>query len=160
MSATGLEVFDRTVQLTNIWLDDIMREMGWTDRQRAYHALRAVLHTLRDRLPVSETARLSAQLPMLIRGVFFEGWRPGTVPVPEFSRDEFLMHITDAFLFVMDADSQHIATAVLRVVARHISPGESEKIRHALPEGCRELWPASTDQQSATATAPGPLQPE
>ena len=150
MSATGLEVFDRTIQVTNIWLDDIMRETRWTDRQRAYHALRAVLHTLRDRLPVSESARLAAQLPMLVRGIFFEGWRPGHVPVAEYSRDEFLMHITDAFLFVMDADSREIATAVLRVLARHISPGEAEKIRAALPEGCRELWPASTERQPAS----------
>lgn len=157
MSATGLEVFDRTLQLTNVWLDDIMREMGWTDRHKAYHALRVVLHTLRERLPPAETARLSAQLPMLIRGMFFEGWRPGHVPVAEYSRDEFLMHITDSFVFDMEADSRQIATAVLRVLARHISSGEAEKIRFLLPESCRELWPAPNESplspaRSATAS--------
>ena len=144
MNATGLEVFDKTVQLTNVWLDDILREMGWTDRHKAWHALRAVLHTLRDRLPAPATARLSAQLPLMIRGMFFEGWRPGHVPVAEYSRDEFLMHITDSFLFDMEADSRQITMAVLRVLARHISAGEAEKIRHTLPEGCRELCPDST----------------
>jgi uncharacterized protein (DUF2267 family) len=141
MSATGLEVFDRTIQLTNIWLDDILRETGWTDRQKAFHALRAVLHTLRDRLPVNDAAHLSAQLPMLIRGLFFEGWHPSKTPVKERSRDEFLMHITDSFLFTVDADSRQIATAVLKVLARHVSAGEGEKICHVLPEGVRELWP-------------------
>lgn len=150
MSATGLEVFDRTLQITNIWLDDIMRETGWNDRQRAYHALRAVLHTLRDRLPVVDAACLAAQFPMLIRGIFFEGWKPGQVPVDERSRDEFLMHVTDAFLFVVDADSRQIATAVLRVLTKHISAGEVEKARRCLPEQVRDLWPTAVEPRSET----------
>jgi uncharacterized protein (DUF2267 family) len=48
MSATGLDVFDTTLQITNIWLDEIMAESG-PDRQVAWHALGAVLHTWRDR---------------------------------------------------------------------------------------------------------------
>ena len=49
-AATGLEVFDRTLQATHVWLDEIMDELG-PDRQHALHVLRAVLHALRDRLP-------------------------------------------------------------------------------------------------------------
>ena len=29
MSATGLDVFDKTLQSTNIWLGEIMEKMGW-----------------------------------------------------------------------------------------------------------------------------------
>lgn len=50
MSTNGLEVFDKTIQTTNIWLDEIMDEMG-PDRQLAWHTLGAVLRALRDRLP-------------------------------------------------------------------------------------------------------------
>ena len=60
MSATGLEVFDRTLQTTNIWLGEVMREAEWPDRHKAYRAVRIVLHALRDRLPVDEAAHLSA----------------------------------------------------------------------------------------------------
>jgi uncharacterized protein (DUF2267 family) len=81
MSATGLDVFDQTLQKTNIWLKEIMDDLG-PDRQRAYHALRAVLHTLRDRLTVEEAAHLSAQLPLLVRGIYFEGWHPRTSRPP------------------------------------------------------------------------------
>jgi uncharacterized protein (DUF2267 family) len=141
MSATGLEVFDRTLQATNIWLDDLMKEMGWADRQQAYHALRTVLHALRDRLPVNEAAHLSAQLPMLVRGIYFEGWHPAKTPVKERTQDEFLTHVTEAFLRDVEADSRQIASAVFRVIGRHVSAGEVDKIKHVLPEGIRALWP-------------------
>src|ERR687886_176925 len=65
MSSTGLEVFDRTVQETNIWLGEIAEDLG-PDRQVAYRVLRAVLHALRDRLTVEQAAHLSAQLPRML----------------------------------------------------------------------------------------------
>ncbi len=61
MSTTGLDVFDKTLQTTNIWLDEIGECDGiGPDRQRCYHALRAVLFALRDRLTVEEAAHLAA----------------------------------------------------------------------------------------------------
>lgn len=62
MSSTGLAPFDSTINTTNVWLHDKMDRMGWDDRHRAYHALRAVLHALRDHLSVDETAALGAHL--------------------------------------------------------------------------------------------------
>lgn len=141
MSATGLEVFDRTLQATNVWLDDIMQELDWTDRHRAYHALRTVLHALRDRLPVEDSAHFAAQLPMLVRGLYFEGWRPANVPVRERTRDEFLSHVTDAFVFDVDADSAEIMAAVLRAVNQHVTEGAVRKVQAVLPQPIRELWP-------------------
>ena len=73
MSATGLEVFDKTVQTTNAWLKEIMEATG-LDRRRAYRVLAAVLHALRDRLTVDEVAQLGAQLPILVRGLYYDQW--------------------------------------------------------------------------------------
>jgi uncharacterized protein (DUF2267 family) len=149
MSATGLEVFDRTIQTTNIWLDELMKELPWMKRHEAFHALRVVLHTLRDHLPINSVAHLSAQLPMLVRGLFFEGWRPAKTPVHERSRDEFLMHITDEFVLTIEADPRQIAKAVFRLLSKVISKGEAEKIRHSLPAAVRELWLDSLPQMPA-----------
>ena len=59
MSATGLEVFDKSIQTTNIWLDEIMEDMG-PDRQLAWHLLGAVLRTMRDRLPSGSARAIAA----------------------------------------------------------------------------------------------------
>lgn len=141
MPATGLEVFDQTLQTTHIWLDDLMRFLGWSDRQRAYHALRVVLQSLRDHLPINDAAHLSSQLPLLLRGVFFEGWSPAKTPLKERSSDQFLAHVNDAFLFDVEADARQIVAAVCRVLNKHVSAGEIDQIRHVLPAGIRNLWP-------------------
>ena len=140
MSATGLKVFDSTIQTTNIWLDDLMKELGWTDRHRAYFALRSVLHTLRDRLPVEEVAQFSAQLPLLVRGVFFEGWNPTGKPVPERTKDEFVAHVSEAFILDVEARPEQIVRGVFQVIARHVSAGEIGDVQQCLPAGVRQLW--------------------
>lgn len=140
MSATGLEVFDRTLQATNIWLDEVMQEADWADRHKAYRALRVVLHALRDRLPVDEASHLSAQLPMLLRGVFFEGWRPAETPVPVRSKDEFLSSLATAFASDTFSDPEGIARIVFGVLTRHLSNGECTKVKGVLPKEIRELW--------------------
>jgi Uncharacterized conserved protein (DUF2267) len=74
-AATGLDVFDKTLQTTNIWLDEIAAEIG-PDRQVAWHALGAVLRALRDRIPLDLAAHLGAQLPLLARGLYYDQWHP------------------------------------------------------------------------------------
>ncbi len=140
MSATGLKVFDSTIQTTNIWLDDIMRELGWTDRHKAYHALRSVLQTLRDRLSMDEALQLSAQLPLLVRGVFFEGWHPADKPRKERHWDEFVAHVSESFALDTEVNPTAITRAVLRVLCRHVDPGEAESLRRVLPAEIRDLF--------------------
>src|SRR5207247_10739936 len=75
ITVTGLDVFDKTLQTTNIWLDEIMATLG-PDRQVAWHVLGAVLHALRDRLQIGLAVHLGAQLPLLVRGLYYAQWNP------------------------------------------------------------------------------------
>jgi uncharacterized protein (DUF2267 family) len=142
MSATGLKIFDSTIQTTNIWLDDVMREMDWHDRHKAYHALRSVLQTLRDRLSVDEAAQLSAQLPLLVRGVFFDGWHPRHKPVKERHWDQFVAHVSESVALDTEVDPTAITRGVLKVLFKHVSGGEAESLKCVLPEQIRDLLPA------------------
>jgi len=142
MSATGIEAFDRTLQETHNWLKDLMYEMNWDDRHRAYLALRACLQTLRDRLMPEEAAHLGAQLPMLIRGFYYEGWSPANKPVKDRHTEQFLDHIRDYFRNEPDVDAETIARAVFKLLAHRIAKGEMEDIRLTLPSAIAEdLWP-------------------
>jgi uncharacterized protein (DUF2267 family) len=145
MSATGLEVFDRTIHKTNIWLKDLMEILGCTDRQEAYAALRATLHSLRDRLTIEETAQFAAQLPMLIRGFYYEGWDPTGKPVKARHRDEFLARVQRE-LERYEIDPEQVARGVFMVVANRISEGEVEDVEHLLPREIRDLWPSTVAQ--------------
>ena len=131
MSVTGLEVFDATVHKTNAWLKRLMAIQGWDNRRLAYLGMRATLHALRDRLTIEEVAQLGAQLPMLMRGFYYEGWDPTGKPLRQRHRDEFLARV----------ESDSVVRAVFRVLAEQVADGEIEDVRQLLPSEVRELWP-------------------
>jgi uncharacterized protein (DUF2267 family) len=141
MNPTSHAPFDSTYRTTSAWLKELMRELNWDDPRRAYAALRAVLHALRDRLTVAEAADLSAQLPMLVRGLFFEGWRPNAVPVRERRREDFLAPVAAAFRDDPGVDPEAVAWAVFQVLRRHVSAGEVGDVKGLLPAEIRPLWP-------------------
>jgi uncharacterized protein (DUF2267 family) len=143
MSVNAIAPIERAVHTTNAWLHELAQELGWEDRQRAYHALGAVLHALRDRLTVAEVADLGAQLPMLVRGLYYEGWNPSGKPVKERKREDFLAHIAAAFPGQPEIYPEGIAWAVFKVLWRHVSAGEIGDIQHILPAAIRSLWPES-----------------
>ena len=140
MSATGLEVFDTTVQKTMTWLKDLMEELHWDDRHRAYLALRGSLHQVRDRLPVEEVAHLGAQLPMLVRGIYYEGWDPTRNPSRERTVEEFAGGMVDYFPREVLYDYERVMRGCLRVLSQQVDPGIVRHIRGVMPRPIAELW--------------------
>lgn len=141
MSATGLRVFDETVQLSNLWLNELMAGVGWNDKHRAYRLLRATLHALRDRLSAHEAVQFGAQLPMLIRGLYYEGWHMRDMTSTERMKTEFLGHIDAAFRQDPNSDTEGLVREVFKLLARRISSGEIDDVKHILPPEVRDLWP-------------------
>ncbi|PYE88225.1 DUF2267 domain-containing protein [Phyllobacterium leguminum] len=142
MSATGLNVFDKTVQTTNIWLNEIMADLG-PDRQLAWHVLGVVLRALRDKLPAELAANLGAELPLLVRGAYYDQYQPSREPNSDRSVDAFLDSIAEELKFGRPVNTAGAAKAVLRALVHHIDLGQSAKVREALPKEIRALWPAS-----------------
>lgn len=147
MTRTGLDVFDNTTQKTNDWLQEISLQLGGVNRRLAYLALRGTLHAVRDFLPLEESAQLSAQLPMLVRGIYFEGWNPSRTPERERTLERFLSRLDEALERTQwdeefPLDAEQAARAVLSVLSERVSAGETAQVRHVLPEQVRDLWPS------------------
>lgn len=135
MADTGYAAFDATVDKTNQVLKEIEEVYGWPKdrRQQSYDAVRAVLHALRDRLPVEEAAQLAAQLPMLLRGVYYEGWVPSRVPV-KMNREEFVARVRQNFPFDVEGGIEPLIHRVVDALRKYVTGGEWDDVLSSLPE--------------------------
>jgi uncharacterized protein (DUF2267 family) len=140
MSNTGVSTIDRTVGLTLRWVDEVCAEMGDADRAHGWNALRAVLQNLRDLVDSDEAVQLGAQLPLLLRGLFYEGWNPLRPVPPQRDREVFLQAVQHG-LGSARIDAQEAVRAVFKVLGRRLE-GEAEQARARLSEPIRSLWSA------------------
>ena len=152
MSATGLDVFDKTLQTTNIWLNEIMERIG-PDRQVAWKVLSVVLHKLRDRLPIGVAAHLGAQLPLLVRGVYYDQFQPSRLPTECNSREEFVAEVAEWLTDTRPVDPDQAIRTVFKVLSRHVSAGQVEHVKQALPRSLRQSWESAEQKAPEEATA-------
>lgn len=140
MTMTGLRVFDETIHTSHTWLHELEGRLSLQDRQQAYRLMRAGLHTLRDALEVQEVAHLSAQLPMLLRGIYFEGWRPKTTSEHTATLEAFLTAVSQALPPRSHLDAETAMREIIGVLRLHVSEGEMAQIRRSLPNALQHLW--------------------
>ena len=143
--STGLPVFDTSVQDANLWLKEVGAHLGGAERHEAYSALRAVLHALRDRLQAPAAVNFAAQLPMLLRGLYYEGWTLPATPSDVRSPKEFAEAIAAELPPRFQYDALLCARAAFAAATSRLSEGEPAKLRRQLPEGLRALWPGKDD---------------
>lgn len=140
MDSARLQPFAQTLQKTDQWMKDVMEELGPDDPHKAYHSLRAVLHALRDRLMPGEVTDMSAQMPMLIRGLFLEGWKAKQPSGSLDSQEEFFAEVNEKLQVPADVGPEDSTRAVFRVLEKRISCGEINDVRDMLPEALKALW--------------------
>lgn len=143
MGMVGLEGIDQAVQQAHIWINDVERKMDWDSKPRAYRLLKAVLQALRDHLQLNEAVDLGAQLPTLIRGIYYDQWRPTKIAVKERHLKSFLDRIDSSFKPDPIDDTSKAVSAVFALLSEKISAGEIADVRNALPKELRALWPTS-----------------
>lgn len=139
---SGSQVWDRALQKSNGWLQELAIDLGWEDKHAVLLALRAVLHALRDRLTPNEAVDLAAQLPLILKGVYYDGWNPSATPVKGRTKGEFLGRVAEPLhRGIPEADAEIVTRAVFRLIADHVSQGEVRDVRGILPTEVAELWP-------------------
>jgi uncharacterized protein (DUF2267 family) len=143
MKFTGLDVFDSTIQRANNWLKELMFELNSTDHRETYLVFRSVLHALRDHLSAGDAIYLGEQLPMLIRGLYFENWDPQGKPLPLRRPNDFFSVVAQNMARDGDnaSNAENSARAVFRLLDRKATDGEIEDVQHVIPPILLDLWP-------------------
>src|SRR5437762_2776725 len=126
MSEHGLEIIESSAQKTHQWIAGIA-EAAQLEKRDAYKALRAVLQTMRDRLPLDDAVHFAAQLPLFLRGLFYEGWQPSRVPI-KMSREEFLTAVDEKIVTDQSIDPLHITQKVFAIIMSHVGLSEMKRI--------------------------------
>jgi uncharacterized protein (DUF2267 family) len=133
------DVLSHATDLARQWLREVAAELYTNEGKDAWTAFREVTHLLRDHLPDTEGAQLAAQLPMLLRGVWYEGWRPG--PHARVKDGEaFLEALRVRLDRTRPMDPALAVRAVTNVLRRHVSRGELEDVIHVLPGAIKPLF--------------------
>jgi uncharacterized protein (DUF2267 family) len=141
MSTAGLETLDHSVQLAHEWINELDATLAWGNKHRSWQLLRAVLQTLRDCLPVAEGAHFASQLPLILRGVYYEHWRPAGQAARGWDRDRFFARVQEQFSRDPIEDVGDAIEAVFDLLECHISEGEIAHVIGCLPNELRTLWP-------------------
>jgi uncharacterized protein (DUF2267 family) len=138
---TAIQDLKASLPATEDWIDDLTRRLGWHDRERAYSALLAAFHAFRDCLPRDEAVYIGAQLPPLLRGLYYEGWHPSGRGLAK-SRSAFLDRIHDGVHRDPAVDAEQVARAVFALLAARMPPAELEDAKAATPKTLHNLWPS------------------
>lgn len=146
MTSTGLQNLDHQIHTFNLWLKELDEKLHWQDRRKSYKTLQVVLQTVRDHLTVHQSAHFSAQLPMIARGIYYDGWVPSQVPIKSRNLQAFYEQILDRFdqASPTKLDPQRLARAVFDLLNDHVSGGEIDDVRNELPRAIRQIWPDPT----------------
>jgi len=140
MSKDHLPILDKSVEDVHLWLNTLMRHLGHHDRVQAFHILKAVLHALRDRIGPENAVHFSAQLPLLIRGLFFEGWKMNASASHERHVPDFLEHVAKALDENHRGNLEGNVRAVFSVIWERVDQGEVAKLMRIFPSELRVLW--------------------
>ena len=130
------------------WLEAVERELS-ARQPASLAALRAALHVLRDSLGKQDAVDFGNTLPMLIRGIYYEGWTPSRTP----KNDVLGKAVRDMRSHPELARTEEVLRGCFRAVAHCLAPESAEMVSEILPKKVRPLWP-----EPPAAPAPRHLQ--
>jgi uncharacterized protein (DUF2267 family) len=126
----------------HVWIRDLQAGLDVRSAAQAVAVLRSVMRLLRDSLPIAEVADVGAQLPLILRGYWYEDWAPTRRRAHFRQRGSFVRKLEETLPRQLRVGPETAAAAVFDLLARHITLGEAKDVADVLPRDVRELWPA------------------
>ncbi|MGZ5279268.1 MAG: DUF2267 domain-containing protein [Pseudobdellovibrionaceae bacterium] len=150
-TVTGTRNIDEAVHKLNGWLLELMKAMNWDSRERALSAYRATLHTVRDLLPDNNVVHFGAQLPLILKGIFYDGWTLKTRPIYQVHTasqfyDLVRFELGSANLKFDNETIRQFTKAIFQTMTKHMGEKEMRKVKALLRENVRDIIPVSLDK--------------
>ncbi|MFW5705182.1 MAG: DUF2267 domain-containing protein [Nanoarchaeota archaeon] len=140
MVETTIKSLDKSMTKTLEWINDLSEDIGYTDKQHTYLVLKSVLHALRDRLTIEEATDLAAQLPLVIKGIYYDEYNPSKTPIKAKNEEEFYAMVDRGLKNNPEISSEQITPIVLGFLARRIGGDEIVHVISNLPPKIAALW--------------------
>ena len=142
MSDNGLAAFDSTLEKTHQFINDVAEQIKIDDKHIAFIGIKAVLHALRDRIPLEEAAQLGSQFPVLLAGFYYQGWKPAATPTKERSLTAFIDKVKSNLPegdYPLEIET--LVRGVFAILSQWVTKGEIDDVVNMLPEDVQSLWP-------------------
>ena len=156
MSQTSsIASLNRSLQDAEVWLRELSALSPFESREAAYALFRAVIHSVRDRLEMHEAVHFAGQMPTLVRGIYYEGWRPSLAPNRERSLPEFLASVRESLGPGLPADAVNVedaTRAVFTFLETKFDEGQIRHVREQMPSEVQALWPSGTEARERKGT--------
>lgn len=148
MSANGLAVFDRTIEKTHQFINDVAEQINVKDKHTVFIGIKAVLHSLRDRIPLEEAVQLGSQFPLMLAGFYYQGWKPAATPTKERSVSAFVDKVRDNLpQGDYPIEIEALIRGVFTILSKWITKGEIIDVANMLPQEVQEFYPQAVVSQ-------------
>lgn len=134
--------FDRFVQEANEYVKELADKLGHPEEiQRTFIAWKAVMHTIRDRIQISESFDLMSQLPMILKGVYVQNWKYSEKPPKDFDTIEQMCKEVKALQaqygeseFKWEKSTEEIIRLIFDSLKKYLSEGQLKHVDNQLPK--------------------------
>jgi uncharacterized protein (DUF2267 family) len=132
-----LKGVQKSYEHVNEWVNNLMKRFEFRDNNEAFAMLKATLWALRDRVPNEEAIQLGAQLPVLLRGYYYEDWKHD--PHRGEHADNFYTKIQNHLKGYENLEVEKATPIVLKFIFEKISQGEAQDVKDNLPKDLQQM---------------------
>lgn len=133
------------LQEANGWFNELNLSMPTSSRE-TFLVFKAVLHSIRDTLNAQNATYLGTHLPLLIKGIYYEGWDPSNNPRNLSCTEDFFDIVDERYHGERIIEAVEEISAVVRFLSKKIGQDESW-LRDFVPKELSVLWEVHNDEE-------------
>lgn len=146
MNSSNLDL-EKYIHDVHEYINRLANDLGHPEeKQRVMIIWRAVMHTIRDRIQISESLDLISPLPMILKGMYTMGWKYSETPPLDYDTIEQMKTEVKALQnefgeeeFDWNKPTEEIISITLDSLERYFSEGQMDHIRGQLPAGVKKV---------------------